>query len=369
MNSVQNINEKFIHVSRRMDIPTWKKWLIKVIGIVVGLLACALACSIINPGTFFAFFGKLVSGCFSTTRKIINLFEEMAILLLISFALTPAFKMKFWNIGAEGQVLMGALACTFVMKFIAPSVDNAFALIIELAMSIAFGIIWAAIPAIFKALFGTNETLFTLMMNYIAKGIILLMISIWVKTGSGVLEAISSGRLPNIGGYKYIINIIVVAIVAVVLSIYLSKSKHGYEISVIGGSVNTARYVGIDVKKVTIRTLILSGALCGLAGFLITAGGNYSINTDSAGGRGFTAILICWLANFNPLEMTLSSFLVAFISNGSKEAETAFNSGGSFVNILVGAFFFAIIAISFFSNYSIKFNFNVFKKKSNKEVA
>jgi len=357
--------EKPIRVIRRLDISKKETVLIKGLGILVGLILCALVCSIINPGTFFKFFKTLFVGCFSTPRKILNLLEETAILLIVSIALTPAFKMKFWNIGGEGQILIGALACTYAMKFIAPTTGDFIGLLVELLLAVVCGIIWAAIPAIFKALFGTNETLFTLMMNYIAKGIVVLMISIWVKSGSGVLPALSSGRLPTFGGYKYIINIIVVAIVTVIMAIYLSKSKHGYEISVIGGSVNTARYVGINVEKVTIRTMIISGALCGLAGFLITAGANYSVAASSAGGRGFTAILICWLANFNPIEMTITSFLVAFITYGSNEASTQFKSAGSFVDIMIGVFFFTIIAFSFFTNYKIKLNF--LKKEIAKE--
>ncbi|MCQ2776191.1 MAG: ABC transporter permease [Bacilli bacterium] len=379
MISREGMHESPFHISARLDLTTSQKWIIKAIGIVVGLVICALVCAIINPGTFFSFFGELFVGCFSSVRKVLNLFEEMAVLLLISVALAPAFKMKFWNIGAEGQVLMGALGCTFVMFKIAPELGNGFgnviSIILELSFAVLFGVIWAAIPAIFKAFFGTNETLFTLMMNYIAKGIVVLMISIWIKSGSGIIPALQYGRLPTFGGYKYILNIIIVAILVVALSLYLLYSKHGYEISVIGGSVNTARYVGINVKKVTIRTMILCGALCGVAGFLITAGGNYSVSDTSAGGRGFTAILICWLSNFDPLEMTLTSFLVSFITNGSKQAESTFHSSGSFVDIMIGVFFFVIIASTFFMSYRVKFieNFKkwlkkVFSKKEKKEV-
>lgn len=368
-------SSKFLQVSARLDLTKGQKWLIKLFGILAGLILCALVCTIINPGTFFAYFQKVIQGCFTTPRKILSLLEETAVLFLIALALAPAFKMKFWNIGAEGQVLMGALGCVIIMKFLGPTFRGFdFAtIVLELIVSILFGVAWGLIPAVFKAYFGANETLFTLMMNYIAKGIILLLTAIWYPKGSGIMPSFDDGILPMIGSYDYIINIIVIALVAIAVSLYLLYSKHGYEISVIGGSENTARYVGINVKLVTIRTMILSGALCGLVGFLITSGANHSVNELSAGGRGFTAILICWLSNFDPLEMLATSFVVALINNGSKYACDQFHSAGPFENIVIGIFFFTIIASTFFLSYKVKLNFGVFKKKKqddeNKEVA
>jgi len=362
MESVKNTNlkEPLIRVTRNLTITAKKSWLIRICGIFAGFLVCAIVAGILKPGTFFDYFKYLFEGVFGSSKRFINFLEEIALLLIISLALTPAFRMKFWNIGAEGQVLAAATACFAVMKFLGGNVNNAVLWLLMIVCSIAAGILWAVIPAIFKALFNTNETLFTLMMNYLAKGLVLYFISIWYPSGSGIAEVITYGNIPGItiGGteYNYIINIIIVAVVTALVFVYLRFTKHGYEVDVVGGSVNTAKYVGMDVKKIIIRTLVVSGAICGLAGLLITAGATHTINTEVVGGRGFTAVLICWLSNLNPIEMILNSALVAFISKGSSEGcSHFFTNGSNYSDVMVGLFFFVIIASTFFTKYKLVF--------------
>lgn len=357
----KTVKEPLIKITRNISISNKKIWLIRIIGILAGFVACALVSTILKPGTFFDFFKQLGIGSFETPKRIVSFLEEMALLLVISLALLPAFRMKFWNIGAEGQVLMGALGCYVIMRYMGKTAPTAVLWITMIAASLGAGILWAVIPAIFKAAFNTNETLFTLMMNYIAKGLIVYLICIWAPTGSGSLTPISpEGNIPGIeiGGvtYNYIINIIVVAVVFVLIFIYFKYTKHGYEVDVVGGSQNTARYIGINVKKVIIRTMVLSGAICGLAGFLITAGASHTISAEVAGGRGFTAVLIAWLSNLNPLEMILSSGLVAFVTKGCNQAcSIYFQNGSNYTDIMIGLFFFVIIAFTFFSKYKLSF--------------
>ena len=163
-----------------------------------------------------------------------------------------------------------------------------------------------------------------------------------------------AGWIPELFGQKYLVNILIVAVLTVCMFIYLKYSKHGYEISVVGESENTAKYIGINVKKVIIRTMILSGALCGLAGFLLVAGTNHTISKDLAGGNGFTAIMVSWLAKFNPIVMVLTSFLIAFLQRGAGEIATNFNLNTSIADILTGIIIFFIIGSEFFLNYQIK---------------
>ena len=158
--------------------------------------------------------------------------------------------------------------------------------------------------------------------------------------------------------------------------IYLKFTKHGYELSVVGESINTARYVGINVKKVIIRTMILSGAICGLVGFLLFNGYHHTVNSSIAGGRGFTGVLIAWLGGFKPGQMILYAFLVAFFQRGSSNAASAVGiSKANFSSIIVGIFFLIIIATEFFVNYRVLFKHpfsyyvhNLFRHKKNKEV-
>ena len=353
----------FCRAQRNLDISKRTTWLIKIGGILGGFILCALVCTILKPGTFLDFFQKLAYGSFGSSLRLMAFLEETALLLIISLALTPAFRMKFWNIGAEGQVLAGALGCYVVIKYFGQGIagfPQPLLWVMMLLASILFSVIWSVIPAFFKAFFNTNETLFTLMMNYLIAGLILYFISVWAPNGSGVLEPVTVGIIPPfvIDGvaYDYIVNVIVVAFVTVLVAIYLKYTKHGYEIDVVGGSQNTARYIGINVKKVIIRTLVFSGIICGIAGFLLTVGATHTISSTGVGGRGFTAVLICWLSNLNPLEMVLSSALVAFISKGSSEAcSVYFSNGSNFTEIMVGIFFFTIIASTFFTKYSLRF--------------
>jgi simple sugar transport system permease protein len=223
------------------------------------------------------------------------------------------------------------------------------------------GAIWGVIPAIFKANWGTNETLFTLMMNYIAMQIVSYFSNIWaVPKGSGQIGMINGrtnvGWLPSLLGEKYLLSILIVFFLAIIVYIYLKYSKHGYEISVVGESENTAKYIGINVKKVIIRTLIISGTLCGIAGLLLVGGTDHTISTTTAGGRGFTAIMVSWLAKFNPIVMVLTSFLIVFLERGAEQVSSQFRISSAISDIITGIILFFIIGCEFFLQYKIVFS-------------
>ncbi|MCI5659432.1 MAG: ABC transporter permease, partial [Clostridium sp.] len=284
-------------------------------------------------------------------------------LLCVSLALTPAFKMRFWNIGGEGQVLIGGLATAACMICLGGKIPNALLILTMIVASMLAGAIWALIPAFFKAQYNTNETLFTLMMNYVAIQLVAYFVIRWeVPKGSGKIGIINqttrAGWLPVLGEHDYLLNILVVLALTVFMSIYLKYSKHGYEISVVGESVNTARYIGINVKKVILRTMALSGAVCGIAGLLLVGGTDHTITTTSADNRGFTAIMVSWLAKFSPAYMILTSFLLVFLQKGADEISTVFMLDQSFSDIITGIILFFIIGSEFFINYELKFRRN-----------
>ena len=210
-------------------------------------------------------------------------------LLCIALAVTPAFKMRFWNIGGEGQVLAGALAAAACMICLRDTLPNALVIVCMCVSSILAGALWGFIPAYFKAKYNTNETLFTLMMNYVATQLVAYFVIVWENPkGSGQIGIINQsteiGWFPQIGSYKYLLNILIVAVVTILMYFYLNYTKHGYEITVVGESERTARYVGIKVDKVIIRTMILSGAVCGLCGLLLVGSTNHTLTTSIAGG-------------------------------------------------------------------------------------
>lgn len=357
MNNITNktAREPLFHIVKRSSIVWWKAWLIRILAVVAALIVCAVITVILTGENPISVYATMIDGSFGTKRRIWNLLQNIAMLLCVSLAVTPAFKMRFWNIGAEGQVLIAGLATAICMIFLGDTLPNVVLIPIMTVAAITAGAVWAVIPAIFRAKWNTNETLFTLMMNYIAIQLVSFCTLQWsVPKGSGQIGIIKAGWLPSIGGQAYLLNIIIVAVITVLLYIYLNYSKHGYEISVVGESENTARYIGINIKKVIIRTLFLSGAICGIAGLLLVSGTDHTINRDLADGRGFTAIMVSWLAKFNPLYMILTSFLIVFLQKGASEISTIFGLNDSFSDILTGIIIFFIIGSEFFINYSIK---------------
>ena len=359
--------EPLFHIVKRDALPWQKTWLIRVGAIAAALIVCALLTVFLTHENPISVYATMFKGAFGTTRRVWNLFQSLAILLCISLAVTPAFKMRFWNIGAEGQVLIGGLATAACMICLGGKIPNALLIVVMIIASIAAGAVWALIPAFFKAKFYTNETLFTLMMNYVAIQLVSYFVMYWESPkGSGKIGIINQagheGWFPVIGNYDYLLNIIIVFVITILMYIYLKYSKHGYEISVVGESENTARYIGINVKKVIIRTMLLSGAVCGVAGLLVVGRTIHTITTTVANGRGFTAIMVSWLAKFNPIYMILTSFILVFLEKGAGEISTVFGLNQSFSDIITGIILFFIIGSEFFINYQLHF------RHSHKEV-
>ena len=354
------IREPLIHLSKRASVNPVRAWAIRIAAVVLGLIVCGLVAFLLidklneNPGRIGDFYEAFIKGSFSTSRKLWKFLKNIAILLCISLALTPAFRMRFWNIGGEGQTLVGVLGAIAVDFYLGGLIPEWLLLILMFAAALQAGMVWGVIPALFKAKWGTNETLFTLMMNYVATFLVAYFLVVWVPSGSSSLGKLKYGKLPSIGN-DYLLIILIVLALAVGLYIYLNYTKHGYEINVVGESVRTAQYVGINEKKVIIRTMILSGALCGLAGYLIAAGLDQTVTTESAGGQGFTGIMVAWLGKFNPLAMILTSALIQLLNQGAAQISQDFDVSGAFPNVIVGIILFFIIGSEFFINYEIHF--------------
>ena len=354
---MNKVKQPLFHIVKRGEMPWYFSWCVRAAAIVLALICCGLISTLVTSENPVQIFATIIDGSFGSSRKFMVLLQNTAILLCIALALTPAFKMRFWNIGGEGQALAGALAsaaCMILMK----NQSNWVVIPCMVLTSILAGALWGAIPAFFKAKFGTNETLFTLMMNYVATQIVAYFSVVWENPkGSGKIGVINPnthiGWFPEILGSKYALNILLVALLTIGMYIYLKYSKHGYEIAVVGESERTARYIGIKVEKVVIRTMVISGAICGLAGLLLVGGTNHTLNSAIVDGRGFTAVMVSWLGKFNPIWMVLTSFLLVFLSRGAGEIATDFGLNASFGDILTGIILFFIIGCEFFINYKI----------------
>ena len=352
--------EPLVRIAQREGATFPQKVLVRAVAILLALVVDAFFIYFVTGLNPISVYRVMWNGTFMNTTRFSWAMRDLSSLLCIAIALAPAFKMRFWNIGAEGQVLIGGLATAACMICLGDKLPNWLLICTMVAASIAAGAIWAVIPAIFKAKWNTNETLFTLMMNYVATQLVSFFVILWeVPKGAGKIGIINqsteAGWLPQIGDYKYLLNILIVAALTILMYVYLNYSKHGYEIAVVGESERTARYVGIKVEKVIIRTMVVSGAVCGLAGLLLVGGINHTVTTTIVSGRGFTAVMVSWLAKFNPIFMVFTSLLLVFLERGAGEIATDFGLNHSFGDILTGIILFFIIGCEFFINYKISF--------------
>ena len=355
MEKSKKTKDPLFHIVKRDNVKTSKLIGIKTTAIVCALLVSSVLLAITLHCNPFSFISSLFTGTFAS-YSLWDALKEIAVLLSLGLALLPAFKMKFWNTGADGQALIAALAAYMCIYFMHGKVPDVLLMFISLIAAVLAGIVWAVIPAIFKALWNTNEILFTLMMNYIAIQCVAIFINKYSTGGSNTLPNLYEGSLPMI--HEYLTLIIITGLLVAFIAIYIKRTKHGFELSLVGESVNTAKYVGINVKKIVIRTLVVSGAICGLVGFMLTNGLNHVVNTDTLGGQGFTAIIVVWLANFNPYFMILTAFLIIFLKRGSAELLSNIGEANDSIPLIVTSIFiFFIIGCTFFSRYKLLFRY------------
>ena len=345
-----------IRLAKREGMDKRTVWAIRVGSILLALLLGALVIAIsgVNP---FKAYGTIITGALGKKTAIRQTVKIAVPLLGCALAIAPCFKMRFWNIGAEGQITAGAIAASYFALYWVGKVPSAVLLLIMGAAGAVAGGIWALIPAFFKARWNTNETLFTLMMNYIIIGVVKwLQGGPWEKIprGSQQIEQFASNAcLPRVAGVYC--GWIVVLALTVFMFIYMKYTKHGYEIAVIGESENTARYAGMNVGWVIMRTMFLSGAIAGVVGFLLVSGANNTLYSGVAAGAGFTAITVAWLAQLNPFAMVGISALLAILQKGADTLNTQMGIPTSLSDVITGVLLFFMLGCEFFINYKLVF--------------
>ncbi len=357
------VKTPFVRLAKRSAVSAPRAWLIRIIAVFLALVINALLIYSITKMNPLQVYVSMFKGAFGSSRRIWSFIREGCMLLCISVALAPAFKMRFWNIGAEGQVLAGGIATAACMIYLGNKLPTPVLFLVMILASVAAGALWGFIPALFKAKWETNETLFTLMMNYIAIQITSYCVALWENPyGSNKVGIINpqtkAGWLPKLFGQQYAWNVLIVLALTLLVFLYLKFSKQGYEIAVVGESENTARYAGINVRHVILRTMLISGAVCGIAGFIGVAGVDHTISTNTAGGRGFTAIIIAWLAKFNTITMIVITSLIVFLNQGATQIVSDFSKLGIndyVAEIIKGIILFFILGSEFFVNYRLIF--------------
>ncbi len=355
--------EPLVRISKRSSMNGLSKLFVRLVAISFSLLFILIFLSSVSKSTFGQVWTYIGHGAFDTKKLF---FKEMFLLLGVAIGLSPAYKMKFWNIGGQGQVLIGGLLTATMMIYMGNSGMQSWSIIVVgMIMAILAGGVFALIPAIAKVQLNANETLFTLMMNYVAIQLVAFSTHMWNPWAAfGIINTTSqAGYLPGIGTNEYGISILIVSVLIFLMYGYMHYTKHGYELTVVGESINTAKYVGIKTKRVILRTVFLSGAICGLVGFLYVSGVDHTIATTTSGGYGFTAIIVAWAAQFNPFIMAAISFLIILFSSGAAGVSNAVPGLNQYIsNISVGIFLLFIIGCEFFVNYKINFNSHITAK-------
>lgn len=343
---------KGLRIEKRVEMPKKKVFLLRFISVILALLAGGLFLLLIgyNP---FSVYQTIISGAFRSSIAFQSTVKIMIPLLIPALGITLAFKMKFWNIGAEGQIIMGAVFATYFALFYSHWPHWLLLLVMFVAGAVG-GAFWGLIPAFFKARFNTNETLFTLMLNYIALNIIVFFRDgMWKDPQSSGFPKIArfsqNAQLDRVFGIQF--GWIVALILVVVVFIYLKYSKQGYEISVVGESRETAQYAGMSYKKIVLRTMALSGAICGISGMIQATGSDLTLATSVAGGVGFTAIIVAWLARLNPVGILIVSFLFSVLEKGSSVMQSSHGLSVYSADVLQGVILFFVLGCEFFVRY------------------
>lgn len=354
---VREHHEPFVRMAKRDDISRGKAWLIRTLAMAAAMAVGTLLIAALghNPA---AVYSDMILGSVGSPTVLIETVKIAVPLILCGLAIALAFRMRFWNIGAEGQLLMGGIASTYVALFHYQDMPGPLLLIVMALVALLAGAVWGLLPAFFKSRWNTNETLFTLMLNYIALAFIgYLQTGSWrdprMRGFPKIATFDTAARLPNLWGV-HVGWVITLALVALAY-IYMTRTKHGFEISVVGESQPTARYAGMNVNRVVMRTMALSGALAGLAGYMQVAGVNYTLSQTTAGGIGFTAITVAWLAKLNPIVMVPVAFLIAVLDKGAGKIQTTFKIPASAAEVLTGIILFFMLGCEFFINYRLIF--------------
>ena len=344
-----------IRLAKRDNMDPRKVWAIRIGSILIALLLGSLVILITGNNPFTAY-GTMISGALGKKTAIRQTVKIAVPLLGCALAIAPCFRMRFWNIGAEGQITAGAIAATYFGLYWVDKLPSVLLLIVMAVAAALAGGIWGLIPAFFKAKWNTNETLFTLMMNYIIIGVVSwLQGGPWEgRPGSQIIPQFDRAAcLPKVFGVHC--GWIIVLVLVVFMFIYMRYTKHGYEIAVIGDSVNTARYAGMNVGRIMMRTMLLSGAISGIVGFIVVSGANGTLYNGVADGVGFTSITVAWLSQLNAFAMIVISMMLAVLSKGAETLQTQLSVPASISDIITGLLLFCMLGCEFFINYRLIF--------------
>jgi ABC-type uncharacterized transport system permease subunit len=347
-----------VRLQPRREVSTASQLAVLVFSLLAGFVAVGLVFTVKGVNPFFALW-KILAGSFGSPYGISETITKAIPLILIGSGLTLAFRAKFWNIGAESQLLIGAIFATWVGLNLGARLPAW--LVVPLMFSAGFlgGALWGVLPALFKVRFGVNEVISTLMLNYVAAEFLtLLIVGPWkgaTQQGFPYTDDLPAAAvLPLIPGTRiHYLTLLVALACAVLLFFLIYSTKFGYELRVVGENPEAARYAGIDFLRTTVVLMVISGGVAGLAGVGEAAGIHHHLTYPAviSGGYGFTAIIVAWLAKLNPLAAIISALFFAGILVGGDAIQISLGLPAATVHVFNGILlFFLIMGDTFVNN-------------------
>lgn len=341
-----------IKIVAKNEISGWKGNLMRIIAVAVALVASAIIMAFMKYNPFLVY-SKILKGSVGSAYALKSTVNKAIPLATLSLGTAAAFRMKFWNIGGEGQFYVGAIGATAVALSM-PNLPAPLLLPLMFIAGAVLGGLYAMIPAVLKAKWDSSETLVTLMLNYVAqKFVSYLQYGPWkdpsVNGFPKIAKFSENASLPRLFGCH--IGWIIVLVLAVLLWILFRKTKLGYEIDVIGESRTTAKYAGIHVNKVMFIAVMISGGLCGVAGMMQASGIEHSLTDQLSGGLGFTAVITTWLAKLDPLVAVAVSFVFSMLIQGGMTLQISMKIPAAMAQIIQGIIIFFVLGSEFFLRY------------------
>lgn len=361
--------QPLVRIAKKGDLSLGKSVLLYTLAILFAIFAGGLFILLIGQNPL-EYYKTVVNGCFSNAIYIKGFIRIIIPLIVTSLGISVAFKMRFWNIGANGQFIIGAVSAATVALLLGDSLPQWLTLLIMLLAGAVGGGLFGLIVAVFKVKFNTSETLLTLMFNYIAYYFLTYLKNLMFYrklSDTGAVLRPDFKQLPEntwmfemqVGKVTFDISLFIAMFAAVLLFIYFRYTKQGYEISVVGDSQNTARYAGMNVNRIILRTMFLSAAIIGVAGMLHVSGSgtSHSLSDGITNDVGWTGIIVAWLAKLNPIGIVIASVLFGVLQKGTAIAESTFHISSAASSILQGIILFSVLAADFFIRYKIVFSF------------
>lgn len=354
-----------VRLTEKMECSKKEGLRIKIASIVVAFVLISILLGVMNYPVF-GVYKQMIIGAFGSLYSFQYVLVKTVPLALCAIGVTYAYRMKFWNIGTEGQIMMGAFAATGIALFY-NDFPKPIVLLLMAVTSMVVGAVWIMVPAIFKIRFSVNETILTLMLNYVAEQwITYLQYSRWKDPKAfGFTKIATFGNeaiLPNLFGIH--IGFYIMVLIVLLTFVIYKYTKLGFKMNIIGESSDTANYLGLKKNKIMYGMVAVSGALCGLCGMFQVSGVEHTLNTSVSNGVGFSAILVAWLSGLNPIAILVVSFLFAGLTEGAGYLQTVFQIPQDIATIIQGIVLFSVIGSEFFTKYHV----NIEKAKRGKIV-